>query len=76
MLNTIIHGEPTDQPPLLIAHGLYGSARNWGVVGKRLAADRQVIAVDMRNHGESAWQATHSYAEILLKKSVDWPRTL
>ena len=25
------------RPPLVIAHGLFGSARNWGAIGKRLA---------------------------------------
>ncbi|UWQ98903.1 alpha/beta fold hydrolase [Rhodobacteraceae bacterium S2214] len=64
MLNTIIHGEQTDKPTLLIAHGLFGSARNWGVLAKRLSADRQVVAVDMRNHGASPWFETHSYADM------------
>ena len=64
MLNTILHGAPGDMPPLLIAHGLFGSARNWGVIAKRLADDRQVIAVDMRNHGESFHADSHSYADM------------
>ncbi|MDE4134499.1 alpha/beta fold hydrolase [Phaeobacter sp. QD34_3] len=64
MLNTILHGAPTDKPPLLIAHGLYGSARNWGVIAKRLSDERQVIAVDMRNHGTSPWGDSHSYPEM------------
>lgn len=64
MLNTIIHGEQTDKPTLLIAHGLFGSARNWGVLAKRLSADRQVMTVDMRNHGASPWFETHSYVEM------------
>jgi len=38
---------------LLIAHGLFGSARNWGAMARRLGADRRVVAVDMRNHGAS-----------------------
>ncbi len=50
--------------PLLIAHGLYGSARNWGVIGKKLAEDRQVVTVDMRNHGASPWYPTHSYEDM------------
>ena len=50
--------------PLLIAHGLFGSARNWGVIAKRLAEDRRVIAVDMRNHGESGWDDDHSYPAL------------
>jgi len=65
MLNVIDHaaeGEMKDAPPLLIAHGLFGSARNWGVIAKRLAAaGRRVVAVDMRNHGQSFWDDVHDY---------------
>lgn len=64
MLNTILHGAPTALPPLLIAHGLYGSARNWGVIAKRLSDQRQVVAVDMRNHGLSPRSASHSYTDM------------
>jgi len=64
MLHTIIHGDPTDQPPLLIAHGLYGSARNWGVIARRLSDERQVIAVDMRNHAYSFWNDHHDYPRL------------
>ena len=64
MLNFIEHGQPTDKPGVLIAHGLYGSGRNWGVIAKRLSDTRQVIAVDMRNHGQSAWRDTHSYPDL------------
>ncbi|MFI2770222.1 Pimeloyl-ACP methyl ester carboxylesterase [Ruegeria faecimaris] len=64
MLNTIIHGEPTDKPPLLIAHGLYGSARNWGVIARRLSDERQVVAVDMRNHANSMWTHDHGYSDL------------
>lgn len=64
MLNTIVHGSATDRPPLLIVHGLYGSARNWGVIAKRLSDERQVIAVDQRNHGDSPWRDSHSYEDM------------
>ncbi len=64
MLNSIIHGTTTDHPPLLIAHGLFGSARNWGVIAKRLSQDRQVTTVDMRNHGDSARRNTNSYLDM------------
>ncbi|PZQ51416.1 MAG: alpha/beta hydrolase [Rhodovulum sulfidophilum] len=60
-LNTLVAGTPTALPPLLIAHGLFGSGRNWGMLSKKLAADREVIAVDMRNHGDSPWDAAHDY---------------
>ena len=64
MLNMISHGSPTDTAPLVIVHGLYGSARNWGVIAKRLSDDRQVIAVDLRNHGNSPWHDTHGYEQM------------
>jgi esterase len=66
MLATILHPAetPTDAPPLVIAHGLYGSARNWGVIARRLADVRDVVAVEMRNHGASDWHATNGYPEM------------
>lgn len=64
MLNMIAHGTPTDKPKLLIAHGLYGSGRNWSVIAKRLADEREVVAVDMRNHGYSPWTETHSHGDL------------
>jgi len=47
--------------PLLIAHGLFGSARNFNTLGKRLATTRRVVMVDMRNHGLSPWDKDNSY---------------
>jgi pimeloyl-ACP methyl ester carboxylesterase len=64
MLNTIVHGAAHGGMPLVIAHGLFGSARNWGVVARRLAEVRRVVAVDMRNHGDSPWFDEHSYAAM------------
>ncbi|MCR9150243.1 MAG: alpha/beta fold hydrolase [Rhodobacteraceae bacterium] len=64
MLHGVSHGAAGDGPPLVIAHGLFGSARNWGVIAKRLAEARQVIAVDMRNHGDSPWQDSHRYRDL------------
>ncbi|MEM0935613.1 MAG: alpha/beta fold hydrolase [Pseudomonadota bacterium] len=63
MLNVIRTGPDTGRP-LVIAHGLFGSARNWGVIAKRLAETRPVLTLDKRNHGESLWTDTHSYADL------------
>lgn len=63
MLSTTTFGDAPG-PALLIAHGLYGSGRNWGVIAKRLADSRRVITVDMRNHGHSFWDADHSYPAL------------
>ncbi len=62
-LEMISYGEASG-PPLVIAHGLFGSARNWGVLAKRMAVERPVIAVDMRNHGESFRAETNSYTDM------------
>ena len=63
MLETYRAG-PDTGTPLLIAHGLFGSARNWGAIVRRLAVARPVITVDMRNHGESPWCPTNSYEDM------------
>lgn len=63
LLKTVANGEGTGSP-LLIAHGLFGTARNWGVLAKRLAAERQVLTVDMRNHGESFKAPSNTYADM------------
>lgn len=59
MLNTLTFGDTGR--PLVIAHGLFGSARNWGVIAKRMAQTRRVICVDMRNHAGSFWSDDMSY---------------
>ena len=48
-------------PPLVIAHGLFGSARNFNSLGRKLAVGRRVILADMRNHGASPWGQDVSY---------------
>lgn len=66
MLHLIRHpaAQPDGSLPLVIAHGLYGSGRNWGVIARRLADRRDVVAVDMRNHANSPWFPSHSYPEM------------
>ncbi len=64
MLNVIRHEGPSGARPLVIAHGLFGSGRNWGVIAKRLSDEREVVAVDMRNHGESFRASTQSYSDM------------
>ena len=63
MLNTV-HYDGPKVTPLLIAHGLFGSARNWNVIAKRLSVARPVVVVDMRNHGASPWFNTQSYPDM------------
>ncbi|KIN61996.1 Hydrolase, alpha/beta fold family protein [Sulfitobacter noctilucicola] len=65
MLSYSEHGTPApDHPALIIAHGLYGSGRNWGVIAKRLSDTRHVITPDMRNHGTSPRETSQSYPDM------------
>jgi esterase len=53
-----------DGPPLVILHGLFGSARNWGRIARDLSADFHVYAVDLPNHGDSPWVDKVDYASM------------
>ena len=66
MLHLIHHPAATapTRPPLIIAHGLFGSGRNWGVIARHLADTRDTVTVDMRNHGSSPRAATQSYPDM------------
>ncbi len=64
MLATTSYGDLNNGTPVLIVHGLFGSARNWNVIAKRLSETRPVLTVDMRNHGESFRAETQSYADM------------
>jgi pimeloyl-ACP methyl ester carboxylesterase len=47
--------------PIVILHGLYGSANNWYSIGRELATDHTVFLVDQRNHGNSPHHPEHNY---------------
>jgi pimeloyl-ACP methyl ester carboxylesterase len=64
MLHHLVYGDETALPTLFIGHGLFGSARNWNVIAKRLSDSRRVVVINQRNHGASAHTATHSYPEM------------
>jgi esterase len=51
-------------PPVAIMHGLFGAARNFGTIQKALAQRFRVIALDLRNHGDSPHAPTMSYGEM------------
>ncbi len=48
-------------PPLLILHGVFGSADNWQTLGKQLATSYTVYLIDQRNHGQSFHSPVFSY---------------
>ncbi|MEM9756119.1 MAG: alpha/beta fold hydrolase [Pseudomonadota bacterium] len=62
MLATTVTG--AGDPPLLIVHGLFGSARNWGAIARRMGTTRRVLSVDMRNHGQSFRADTMTYTDM------------
>lgn len=51
-------------PPLVVLHGLFGAKRNWASIAKALAPHHRVLAVDLRNHGASPWDAVHDYPAL------------
>ncbi len=50
------HGEP-----VVLLHGLFGSADNWFGVAPKLAEKYHVYALDLRNHGHSPHAAEMNY---------------
>jgi esterase len=65
-LRSIALGEGAEgQPPVVLLHGLFGSARNFGNLQRSLAAmGQRVIALDLRNHGGSPHDADTAYAAM------------
>jgi len=47
--------------PLLILHGLFGSADNWNTLAKKFSEDYLVYAIDLRNHGLSPHSSDWNY---------------
>ena len=50
-----------EEAPLIVAHGLFGAARNWRGLARRMSAGRRTLVVDMRNHGASPHDPVHDY---------------
>jgi len=60
------YGDPASlATPILLIHGLFGSAVNWHTIVGRLhallGADRRLIVPDLRNHGQSPHDPILSY---------------
>ena len=74
-LNFVEFGrDNTDRDPLIILHGLFGSAKNWTSIAKTLAETYRVITVDMPNHGESPWMEPVDYINLAnaVGDFLDW----
>ncbi len=53
-----------DGTPLVVIHGLLGSADNWRSHIKQWQEHRRVIALDLRNHGRSPHASGMAYADM------------
>jgi esterase len=61
----ILHAVEVGQgDPLVLLHGLFGAARNFGTVQREFAQRHRVIALDLRNHGASPHAPDMRYATM------------
>jgi len=58
-------GERTN-PALIILHGLFGSSTNWRSIIGKLKEELFIVAVDLRNHGQSPWHDSMTYGEMAI----------
>lgn len=60
---------PSDAPPILVLHGLFGSKSNWNSLAKAFHRNtnplRKIYAIDARNHGDSPHTNDHSYEHMV-----------
>jgi len=50
--------------PIMILHGLFGSARNWQGIAGQLCTNYRLIMVDLRNHGHSPHHHKTGYVDM------------
>lgn len=62
LLHTLRMGD--EGPRIVFCHGLFGQARNFATVAKRLADEYRILLVDMPNHGRSPWTDTVDYVQM------------
>ncbi|MBV9653639.1 MAG: alpha/beta fold hydrolase [Acetobacteraceae bacterium] len=62
----LLHAAETGEGerPIVLLHGLFGSAQNFGALQRRLGEAARVIALDLRNHGDSPHADTMRYPEM------------
>ncbi|HEV7372467.1 alpha/beta fold hydrolase [Arenibaculum sp.] len=61
MILELAHTETGAGAPLVVLHGLFGSARNWAMIARSLGDAHRVLALDLRNHGNSPWSERMDY---------------
>ncbi|MEN3971050.1 alpha/beta hydrolase [Sphingomicrobium sp. XHP0235] len=58
--------------PLLLVHGLGGSCRSWDTISPTLAQNREVIAVDLPGHGQTAADSDSGTFDGLARSLDEW----
>ncbi len=58
----LFYRELGEGEPLIILHGVFGSADNWLTVSKELAANFKLYLLDQRNHGQSPKSDEFNYS--------------
>src|SRR3984957_3321013 len=61
ILNSIVNGEG---PNVVLLHGLFGAARNLGVIARALSGTARVVSLDLRNHGDSPHGAAMDFSTM------------
>src|SRR4051794_9350004 len=51
----------TSRPPLILIHGIARVAHTFDHIAPSFTADYHVLAIDMRGHGDSAWDPGANY---------------
>ena len=61
----ILHGiEAGEGAPVVLLHGLFGSASNFASLQRTLAATHRVVSLDLRNHGASPHAPGMAYDDM------------
>ena len=58
------------QSPIFIVHGLSYFSHDWLEVGQALAADREVLLLDMRGFGDSQWSPSQDYSVPTMAQDI------
>lgn len=56
--------QPSNLPPIVLIHGLFGNLDNLGVLGRDLQQQHDVVQVDLRNHGLSPRSPEMNYVAM------------
>lgn len=60
-MSILVHQRYGQGEPLVVLHGLFGSADNWRTLARQWSEERSVWCLDLRNHGRSFHSSGMSY---------------